>query len=64
MLRGFWQKVVKGLRVFVSRGLAGEGVRRSRVVLGQRETGRECSIFAKAAVDRKTACCGEELIQL
>ena len=27
MLRGFWQKVVKALRSFVSRGLAWEGVR-------------------------------------
>ena len=29
-----------------------------RVVLGWWKTGRECSIFAKTAVDRKTACRG------
>ena len=56
MLRGFWQKVVKALRAFVSWGLAGEGFRGWWVVLDWRETGRECSVFAKTAVDRKTAC--------
>ena len=29
MLRGFWQKVVKALRLFVLRGLAGEGIGRA-----------------------------------
>ena len=57
MLRGFWQKVVKGLWAFVSQGLGGEGVRGWRVVSGWKETGRECSEFEKMEIDRKTACC-------
>ena len=57
MLRGFWQKVVKALRLFVLRGFVGEGVRERRVVLDRQETGRECSRFAKTEIERKTACC-------
>ena len=58
MLRVFWQKVGKALRAFVSWGLAGEGVQGQRVASGRRETGRECSEFAKMEIERKTACCG------
>ena len=58
MLRGFWQKVVKALRLFALRGLAGEGVQGHGVVSGRQEMGRECSKFEKMEIDRKTACCG------
>ncbi len=55
-LRGIWQKVAEPLRVFVSRGLAEEGVRGWRAALFWLRMGERCSKFAKMEIDRKTAC--------